>query len=309
MKSKEILNSIKKETISFVEFIIETLSDSCSLIWRNKVKIYCALVAMMIFHAVYFFAGIQLIAHLAEKYNKAPPALKNKNELTGNEYPLISLAKACSYDGGCTKTVILFSSKINSVSAKEFSEFVKSHPSVDAACFRSSGGMTKELETITKTIRDKPLSTCMADYYRRIAEPGGHDDNAVISGGSCSSACNTALLSSKTRLQIGTETYFRGHATGVTKSAKMPGVAPETVFSLSYSKNVDSSELKAFIKAANTPHTESHLRYIEAVENINHLEEMKTLNRSELLEYRIFTHQCDGFGNCNPIVIQPAKQV
>jgi len=304
MNLSSVIIRIKNFTLLTFFKIINLYDWIC----KNKVKASLIIFSVIAFQIFFFFFMIREVTFRLDSGLNNSYEKMNKNELSGYEYPLVSLAKACSYDGGCAETVILFSSKINSVSAKEFEQFVAKNPTIRKACFRSSGGEIKELKTITKTIRDTPLTTCMADYYRRIAEPGGKDDNAIISGGTCASACNTALLSSSTRLQIGKETFFKGHATGVTNKAKISFRLQEEMYLLGHSKNVDSSELKELVRAAKTPDVEYHLRYIKTVENINHVEEMKTLNRSELLEFRIFTHQCDGLGNCNPIVTQPAKE-
>lgn len=311
------LNSIVNEIRSLFEYAWDNFLDLWKGLRKHKVIIGIVLVASLVFNAVYFFSGIWLITYIGEEFFSESPALTYKNELSGIEYPLVSLAKACSYDGGCTETVILFSSKINSVSANEFREFVKNNPTVNTVCFRSSGGGVRALKTISETVRGepvsekvsgKPLRTCMADYYRRIAEPGGKDDNAIISGGNCSSACNTALLSSKIRLQIGSETIFKGHATGITNSAEIGIDVFGRKYWLSYSVNKDSAELKELLRKANTPDVEKHIDYVEKVENINHLDDMKTLTRSELLESRIFTHQCDGFGNCKVIDTESSKK-
>lgn len=230
----------------------------------------------------------------AKKYiaSTEPPEATFEELYTGAQIDKVSMAKACSIDGGCIDNVALFASDINYYSVDLFDDFIKDNPSVEIVCLLSGGGEIDQATKMVSIIVDKKLKTCMADYYRL-------DKGVLIKASYCSSACNQVLLSSHQRNQIGALTSFSGHAAGRTRSLSFGNDKLEWLFQSSW-----NAENTGFLKAldyANTPDKQKHLEYFNIVKDINHLKEMKTLNLKEMKQYRIFSHQCEAATGCEKI--------
>jgi len=206
---------------------------------------------------------------------------------------------ACSSETECLKEeVAIFIGSINKQSSKLFNDFLDDNTDITTICLGSPGGEVKYAKIMSNRITNSDLFTCMAEYFK----PKDEAYSTKKSDG-CLSSCNQLMLASKKRLRVGVNINFSGHAYAIDSDHK--GRIFGTEYKLSTSRVTNNSVFINTLNEANTPDKMQHIKYANSVSNISHFNGMKLLNIKELLEYRIFTHEC--IDECVVLEVPPIK--